>query len=112
MRSSKVKTPMGEFARIDGKFHINREQIVKTSNGQIIPEDEPLFLLRGRDNLAIPLLQRYLKFCIQDGCTEYQLKGIEAAIQEFQEFKERPNETAGQFTWSLKIWNLVLDFQT
>ena len=42
--------------KLDSKFHIEGDQIVKTSNGDPIPEDEPLFLIRARDYLALPLL--------------------------------------------------------
>lgn len=34
-------------------------EVVKTSNGQPIPDDEPCFLLRARDVLAVPLLMCY-----------------------------------------------------
>ena len=84
--------------RIDSKFHIEAKMvntmlgekiqihIVKTSNGDPIPEDEPLFLLRARDYLALPLLHKYREMCIQDGCTDYQVAGNDKMILEFEKF--------------------------
>lgn len=83
---------------IDSKFHIEAQiidtmvgekiniHIVKTSNGDPIPEDEPLFLLRARDYIALPLLHKYREMCIQDGCTEYQAAGNDKMILEFEKF--------------------------
>jgi hypothetical protein len=51
-------------------------QIVKRSNGEVIPYDEPIFILRGRDHLAIDLLEQYYALCNDDGCTDYQLNAI------------------------------------
>lgn len=72
--------------KLDNKFHIEGEQIIKTSNGQPIPEDEPLFLIRGRDYLALPLLEHYRRLSEQDDCTEYHLEGLSKRIEEFRRF--------------------------
>jgi hypothetical protein len=71
---------------IDLKHHIEGEQIIKSTNGQPIPDDEPLFLFRGRDNLAVAALQFYQQLCIDNGCTEYQLEGIKTMIDKFKAF--------------------------
>lgn len=73
--------------RIDHKHHIEGEQIIKTSNGQVIPEDEPTILFRGRDDLALPLLRHYKDLCILIGCTQYQLASMDEMIEKFQNFK-------------------------
>lgn len=54
---------------LTSRFHIEARQdnssgtvsveVVKTTNGDPIRDDEPLFLLRGRDSLAAPLLLCY-----------------------------------------------------
>lgn len=77
--------------KIDGKFHIETDdagkpRIVKTSNGEVIPEDEPLFLLRARDYLAMATLCKYAELCKQDGCNEYQMNGIYEAVANFSVF--------------------------
>lgn len=76
--------------RIDAKFRIEGDQILNAAN-EPIPEDEPLFLLRARDYLALPTLRYYQGACRMDGCTDYQNNGIQAAIEAFQDFnREHP----------------------
>jgi hypothetical protein len=76
---------------IDKKFHIESEQIVKTSNGEAVPEDEPLFLLRARDRLAAPLLHVYGLMSIKDGCTAYHMDLLRVLVEEFEAFvREHP----------------------
>lgn len=82
--------------RIDSKFHIENEQIIKTSNGEAIPEDEPCFLIRARDYLALPLLRHYRELCVDDGCTEFQIAGNDAAIAEFERFSMEHRERLKQ----------------
>ena len=77
--------------RIDNKHHIAADasctlQIVKTSNGQTIPDGEPVILFRGRDKLALPMLQFYRKLCVEDGCTDFQLESMDDMIRRFEEF--------------------------
>jgi hypothetical protein len=71
-------------------------RLVKTSNGQPIPEDEPLFLMRGRNHLALPLLAHFQTLCAKDGCTEYQIQGNSEAIDEFAKFREEHPERMKQ----------------
>ena len=61
--------------------------LMKLSNGETIPEEEPVFFLRGRDKLALELLELYFDMSAEDGCTSYQLSGIRAAIDRFIAFK-------------------------
>jgi hypothetical protein len=81
--------------RIDTKFHIEGEEIL-ASNGVAIPDDEPLFLLRARDHLALPLLKEYQRLCIADGCTDFQLNGIQAIIEVFTDFRNEHPERMKQ----------------
>lgn len=73
--------------KIDNKFHVEGDQIVKTTNGEVLPEDEPLFLIRARDHLALKLLGEYAKLSEQDGCTEYHMAGISNALAAFMQFR-------------------------
>lgn len=73
---------------IDGKYHIENETIVKTTNGVPIPEGDPLILFRGRDKLALPMLRKYLEICIADNCTPYQLEALAAVIAGFEAFRD------------------------
>jgi hypothetical protein len=72
--------------KLDNKFSINGETIVKTSNGEPIPHDEPVFLIRARDRLAIPLLRMYWLLSEVDGCNDYHFAALKASIEQFQEF--------------------------
>lgn len=84
-----------EPRRIDGKFHIdfNFREIFKTSSSEVVPRNEPLFLFRARDYLAVPLLEHYRKMCELDGCTDYQLRLLDEQIADFKRFAENnPNK--------------------
>jgi hypothetical protein len=72
--------------QIDRKFHIDGEQIIKTSNGQPLPDGEPRILFRARDYLALPMLRHYRQLSVDDGCTDYHLTGIDAVIADFEAF--------------------------
>ena len=82
--------------RIDGKFHIDGERIVKTSNGDEVPADEPLILIRARDYLALPLLCYYADLSREDGCNDFHMNGIAKVIEEFQRFETEHPERMKQ----------------
>lgn len=101
--------------RIDEKHHLEirgegegplthhvRPCIVKTGNGEEIPDNEPRILFRGRDRLALPMLKYYRQLCVADGCTDYQTESIDRMIAEFQEFADlsttmkQPGSTRGK----------------
>lgn len=69
-----------------GKFKIEGDKIIH-SNGTTIPEDEPIWLFRGRDELAVATLKFYFELCELNSCTDYQLLGIKTAIDKFEKFK-------------------------
>jgi hypothetical protein len=77
---------------IDDKHHLEGETIVKTGNGVPIDlEKEPVILFRGRDKLALPMLEFYRELCIKDikdGCTDYQLATMDNRIRLFKEFAD------------------------
>ena len=81
----------------DGKFQLKPVvsyfddacvQIVKRSNGEVIPYDEPIFIFRARDHLAVPVLKEYLRLCQEDFCTEYQIDAVKARIEVFQKWAD------------------------
>lgn len=73
--------------RINSHFHIDDEQIIKTSNGQPIPPEEPVFIFRGRDKLAVEALLHYVHVAKDDGCNEEFLASLGATIDEFRQFR-------------------------
>jgi hypothetical protein len=67
----------------DGKYRLG---LVKKSNGEAIPDDEPVFILRARDHNAVAALLLYKDVCIEDGCNDYQMDGVNLAIKLFGDF--------------------------
>jgi hypothetical protein len=79
--------------KLDGKFHIEGDQIVKSSSGEVLPEDEPLFLLRARDHLALRLLRLYRSLSVEDGCNDFHLTGLDEVTTRFARFAaEHPEQ--------------------
>ncbi len=74
--------------RIDPKFHIEGDKLIKTSNGQEIPEDEPIMLIRARDWLALPIIAYYYAMSLRDSCTDYHLSGVWDRMQAFMQFRK------------------------
>ena len=73
---------------IDTKFAVSIDgQIYKKSNDEIVPDDEPLFLLRGRDILAIPLLIEYFEISKKAGCNDHHYFKLEEMTGKFVKFK-------------------------
>lgn len=85
---------------IDPKFHIEAGRqglaIVKTSNGEPIPDDEPLMLFRARDRNALPMLRYYQELCEIDGCNDFQMEGIRNRIAAFSRFRREHLERMKQ----------------
>ncbi len=82
--------------QIDMKHSIDGDRIIKTSNGQEIPDHEPTILFRGRDHLALPMLTFYRQLCIDDGCTDYQMESMDEMIRRFKVFAEEHPEVMKQ----------------
>jgi hypothetical protein len=70
--------------------------LAKTTNGTIIPEDEPTILFRGRDRLAVPMLEFYYQLCKNDGATDYQLGTMDFMINKFKQFSVDNPQTMKQ----------------
>jgi hypothetical protein len=71
---------------LDRNHNIVEDQVIDLSTGNPVPSDEPVILLRGNNRLIIPLLRHYRELCVQDGCSEEQLKAIDGAIPPFTQF--------------------------
>lgn len=80
----------------DGKFAIVENKIIKMSNGEVIPEEEPIIIMRGRDHLALAVLNFYYDISVSDGCTGYQLEGVKGRIKAFEDFKAKYPERMKQ----------------
>lgn len=53
-----------------------------------IPDAEPVILFRGRDYLAVPLLEHYVKLCAADGATDFQLQQMGGMVERFRQFAQ------------------------
>lgn len=74
------------FRDIDGKFATTTNgAIVKKSNGEVLPDDEPLWLFRARDVLALKYLQMYTAECQTLGL-DWQVNKAEDILQAFKDF--------------------------
>jgi hypothetical protein len=82
--------------KIDGKFSVRNGQIVNRVSNEPIPEDEPLFLLRGRDHNAYDAILNYLQLCLDNGCNDLHLAGIRQTVQTFIEFRHSHPERMKQ----------------
>jgi hypothetical protein len=78
--------------KIDSKFHAEYDEkfgrclIVKTSNGDVVPDDEPLILFRARDRLAVRVLEFYRQISLEDGCNDFHFDLLDKRIEEFKKF--------------------------
>lgn len=69
----------------DMKFRFG---LIKRSNEDPVPDDEPIFILRARDHLAVQALEYYYLISRKDGCTDYHLEGLRQQIALFRDFAE------------------------
>jgi hypothetical protein len=60
---------------------------VTTEHGDI-PADEPVFVLRARDELACPMLSAYFELCRRGGSPQPHLRSVEQAYTRFAEWQE------------------------
>ena len=91
-KNMKKRTPV-KFVKkardIDSKFAVSTDgRIYKKSNGEIVPDDEPLFLLRGRDLLASKFLAAYLQISIDSGCNSYHFSKLAETTAGFAAFRK------------------------
>jgi hypothetical protein len=85
------------WRKLNEMFHINSDlRLVKTSNNQLVPEDEPVFILRGRDNISLPALRNYIAFCKADGVDNERIAQLRKVAGEFARYAEEHAETMKQ----------------
>lgn len=70
--------------KLNDMFSIDGERLIKTSNGQPVSEDEPVFILRARDACAIRTLLYYSELC--EISPEDRRKSLAAVIRAFQNY--------------------------
>ena len=83
--------------KLNDMFHLEGERLVKTSNGQLVPEDEPLFILRARDALAYDTLLAYIHLCqnADPPVPEDRLAQLHGVAEQFFKFPSSKLKTPG-----------------
>jgi hypothetical protein len=69
-------------------YHIDDERLVKTSNGQPVPENEPLFILRGRDKVALSTISHYIGECKANGVPDDRIDSLIQLEKQFEDFAD------------------------
>jgi hypothetical protein len=70
-------------------IHGFREVIDKAKAESTFPADEPLFLLRGNDEVASTAVGAYLRECVLQGCDLAHTTAIERAYDAMMDFAAR-----------------------
>lgn len=97
-----METTTGTFAarhafQLDGKYAVNEKgQVYNRVSGEVVPQEEPLFMLRARDILALGTLSDYAVRAVNDNCTDIHLEGIDATIRQFEKFRRQFSERMKQ----------------
>src|SRR5208282_4116411 len=76
----------GTLKKLNEMFHIEGERLIKTSNGQPVPEGEPIFILRGRDQVSVLALISYREECERVGTPQDRLQALDEVIKRFADF--------------------------
>jgi len=66
--------------------YIIEGRVVNRQSGAAIPDDEPVFLLRGRDINAVKTLESYLKIAKASGCNKEHEQAVKIRIGQFSDF--------------------------
>lgn len=84
--------------QLNDMFHIDREQLVKTSNNEPIPEGEPVFILRARDRFSAQSIAFYIELCQANGVPHDRLQQLEVVKEKFLRWSnvKTPGSTHGK----------------
>lgn len=80
---------------LDGKYKIKDNRLVKIDTNEPIPDDEPVFIFRGRDKIAAAILNHYLWLCMcmpAEDRSASHLAGIDKQLRMFEAFKKEHPE--------------------
>lgn len=71
----------------EGLFYLDQAgNLVKRTNGEKIPIEEPVFVIRGRDKLALRTLAYYLLLAEKEGCNIYLREAVRIVEGRFMDF--------------------------
>lgn len=73
--------------KINEMFHVDDEgYLVKTSNGERVPDDEPIFILRGRDNCSVSAIGQYIEEMHDTGAPNDRIDAVLEVHEQFRKF--------------------------
>ncbi len=77
------------FRKVNGMNHVGEEgYLVKTSNGERVPPEEPLFILRGRDALAVETIHHYVGLLAGNGGDPQRMFELGGVVHDFLMFRK------------------------
>ncbi len=83
--------------KLNDMFHVDDDgYLVKTSNGQRVPDDEPVFILRARDALAVPTIHHYVGLSIEQAVDSMRIFQLGEVVGDFLKFKHQHPELMKQ----------------
>lgn len=72
----------------DPKYGIEDGKLVNIASGVAIPDNEPIFILRGKDILSLQVIQYYETFC----ATNEHKAAVNSRVEEFTKFQRENRE--------------------
>ncbi len=66
---------------------------IKKIDGTMLPEGEPLFLLRAKDKCAMAALKAYVTECQAQGSPPDQVESVNKQIQNFRDWQNQNPDT-------------------
>ena len=78
---------MATGRKLNEMFHIENNRLVKTSNGEPVPDDEPVFVFRARDLQALGALNYYIVLCMNAHLDPDRISQVRKCRDRFQDFK-------------------------
>jgi hypothetical protein len=75
------------------KYKAEGSRIVNRLTGETIPDDEPVFIFRARDLLALPALRKYHEDLLkEDRVSHEHVRAVNTRIVHFLEFRQQHPE--------------------
>ena len=68
------------------KYEAKNNKIINRATGEPIPDDEPIFILRGKDDFAIDALLAYLQRIRLGGCDDEHILAVVNRLKDFYRF--------------------------
>lgn len=84
----------------DPKYNIVGGSLVNSATRKEIPKDEPIFILRGKDQYALNILTLYMSMCSNPS----HIHGIAIRLKEFAKFQKDNSERIHEPDTDISSW--------